>query len=87
MQVVRKGIDGKHIVLGRDGKAQLVLTGLMGIEMFPQIGCLLDDMIGVIEKFQAFRCKGDAVAVPLEDGDMEFFFEFFNGRTSGWAGQ
>lgn len=49
--------------------------------MFPQIGCLLDDMIGVIEKFQAFRCKGDAVAVPFEDGDMEFFFEFFNGRT------
>ncbi len=54
--------------------------------MFPQIDRLLDDVIGVIEEFQAFRGKGDAVAVPFEDGDMEFFFEFFNGRTQAGLG-
>ena len=54
--------------------------------MFPQIGRLLDDMIGVVKKFQAFRRKGDAVAVPLEDGDMELFFEFLDGRTQAGLG-
>lgn len=54
--------------------------------MFPQIGRLFDDVIGVIKKFQAFRGKGDAVAVPFEDGDMEFFFEFLDGRTQTGLG-
>ena len=54
--------------------------------MFTQARRLLDDMIGIIEEFQPFRRKTDAVAVPFQNGDVKFFFQLFYSRTKTGLG-
>lgn len=58
--------------------------------MFTQARRLLDDMIGIIEEFQPFRRKADAVAVPFQNGNVKFFFQLFSSSFTavlrlGWA--
>ena len=54
--------------------------------MFAQACRLLDDMIGIIEEFQPFRCKTDAMAVSFQNGNVKFFLQFFYSCTKTGLG-
>lgn len=75
LQGMDEGFVGEGIVLGRNGQDLGKVLSFFCLEMVVHGRGMGEDVTGIVQEFQPCRCEGDAMAVPLDQGQGEFFFQ------------
>lgn len=74
---VHECADSERVMLGRNG-TQLFGRFFVEVTLFQQFG-LLDHLLGILQKFAAFRCQCDAFGGPDEQFQADFFLQVLDG--------
>ena len=86
LQGMDEGFIGKGIVLGRDGQDLGQVLSFFCLEMVVHGRCMGEDVTGIVQEFQPCRCERDAMAVALDQGQGELFFQVPYGRAQAGLG-